>query len=159
MLGFMPLAIPRSLHSEHAALHELLLTLTREDGELGEAAQLVARLLAAHAEREEQFALPPLGLLVELAQDRLRSDMAQAFAHTDWLRKNYETMLAEHHMILGALERLLAAARAADRGDVAQFADKLATHARLEEEVLYPAALLVGEYLRLRLGRRARASA
>ena len=155
----MAIAIPEPMHSEHAALHHFLVTVAREPGELGEAAQLVSRVLAPHAEREEQFALPPLGLLARLARGELDQDMAAAFIHTDWLRKNYETMLAEHRMILGALERLLAAARAAQRDDVAAFAEKLAVHARLEEEVLYPAALLVGEYLRLRPGRLAYAAA
>lgn len=149
----MLIAIPQSLHNEHQALHDGLVALSRESGELGESARRVARLLAPHAEREEQFALPPLGLLAALARGELAADMAQVFIHTDWLRKNLDTMLAEHRMIVGALERLLAAARAADRGDVAELAEKLALHARLEEEVLYPAALLVGEYLRLRLGR------
>ena len=151
----MPILVPESLRREHQALHDSLAALGREPGELGESARLVARLLAPHAGREEQFALPPLGLLPALARKELREDMAQVFAHTEWLRRNYETMLAEHRMILAALERLLAAARAADRAEVGELAEQLALHARLEEEVLYPAALLVGEFLRLRLGRAA----
>jgi hypothetical protein len=154
----MPIAIPGSLRDEHVALHHSLVALGREPGELGESARLVSRLLAPHAEREEQFALPPLGLLGALARGEADEKMAPVFIHTDWMRKNYETMLAEHRMILAALERLLAAARAAGRDDVAGFAEKLAVHARLEEEVLYPASLLVGEYLRLRLGRLAYAA-
>lgn len=34
----------------------------------------------------------------------------------------------------------------------AHFADKLRAHARVEEEVLYAAAILIGEYLKLKLG-------
>jgi hypothetical protein len=33
----------------------------------------------------------------------------------------------------------------------ARFAEKLMLHAKTEEEVLYPAAILVGEYLKLKL--------
>lgn len=155
----MPIAIPESLRNEHEALHHFLVAAGREPGELGESAQLLARLLAPHAEREEQFALPPLGLLVELARGEAREEMAQVFVHTEWLRKNYATMLGEHRMILAALERLLAAGRAAGRDDVAEFAEKLAVHAQMEEQVLYPAAILVGEYLRQRLGRAVHAAA
>jgi hypothetical protein len=35
--------------------------------------------------------------------------------------------------------------------DHARFAEKLALHAKTEEDVLYPAAILVGEYLKLKL--------
>ncbi|HEY3073721.1 MAG TPA: hypothetical protein VGJ74_00980 [Burkholderiales bacterium] len=49
------------------------------------------------------------------------------------------------------LHHFLAAARAAQRIDYVEFAEKLINHARMEEEVLYPAAIVVGEYLRLRL--------
>jgi len=33
----------------------------------------------------------------------------------------------------------------------ARFAEKLMLHAQTEEEVLYPAAILVGEYLKVKL--------
>ena len=34
-----------------------------------------------------------------------------------------------------------------------EFAEKLLNHARLEEEVLYPAAIVVGDFLRMKLPR------
>ena len=154
----MEIKIPAPLHDEHGALHSFLVSAAREEGELGESARLLARLMEAHMQREEQFALPPLGLLGALSRGELREDMAEAFVHTDWLRKNLDTMLAEHRMIVAAVERLLAAARAAGRDEYVAFAEKLVVHARLEEEVLYPAAILVGDFLRIRLGRLAYAS-
>ena len=60
-------------------------------------------------------------------------------------------MLAEHQQIGMALEKLRAAARAAGRGEYERFADALALHARTEEAVLYPAAILVGEVVASRL--------
>ena len=36
--------------------------------------------------------------------------------------------------------------------DHARLAQKLIRHAQTEEEVLYPASILVGEYIKLRLG-------
>ena len=41
----------------------------------------------------------------------------------------------------------MAAAQAENRPEFARFAEKLILHARTEEEVLYPAAILVGEWL------------
>jgi hypothetical protein len=42
---------------------------------------------------------------------------------------------------------------------VAELAEKLALHARGEEEVYYPAAILVGELVRRRLGDRIESAA
>ena len=49
---------------------------------------------------------------------------------------------------LEALERLGQEATREGRPQVAYFAAKLLHHARLEEEVLYPAAIVLGEYLK-----------
>ena len=51
-----------------------------------------------------------------------------------------------------ALTNLIPAAEAEKKPEHARFAEKLMLHARTEEEVLYPAALLVSEYLKLKLG-------
>ena len=81
--------------------------------------------------------------------------MADALAHTGWLRKNIASMLDEHRMIAGALEELLKAAGPVAPPELVSFAEALLNHARLEEEVLYPAAIVAGEYLKLRLAERA----
>jgi len=67
---------------------------------------------------------------------------------TDSLRHELPRMLQEHEAIAAAARRLAQVARAARAGDVARFAEALLTHARMEEEVLYPAAILVGELIR-----------
>ena len=36
--------------------------------------------------------------------------------------------------------------------EVAAFAEKLMLHAQTEEEVSYPTAILIGEYIKLKLG-------
>ena len=61
-------------------------------------------------------------------------------------------MLQEHKDIVVALKNLIAAATQENKPEHAHFAEKLILHAQNEEEVLYPAAILVGEYLKLRLG-------
>jgi hypothetical protein len=60
-------------------------------------------------------------------------------------------MLAEHKTIVIALGRLEDAAGRAGRSDIVEFAHKLTLHAQTEEEVMYPAALLVGRLVRQRL--------
>jgi hypothetical protein len=147
----MRIAIPPSLVLEHAELHDFLMVAENEPGALGEAMRRVARLLEPHMRKEEAFAMPPLGLLARLARGECHADMLEVLAHTDWLRNNLQILLSEHHVIRAAAEQFLAAARAEGRGDCLQFAEKLMHHLRLEEEVMYPAAVVLGEYLKLKL--------
>jgi hypothetical protein len=142
---------PVSMRLEHQKLHDDLSRASHEPGAIGEAGRLVARLLRSHARKEESFALPPLGLLGDLAKGRVEQYMAPAIGHAGWLKTHLDDMLAEHRAIAAALERLIAAAREAERFEYVDFAEKLIIHARIEEEVMYPAAILVGEYLRLKL--------
>jgi len=129
--------------------------LAREGGGTADAALRLARLLETHFHKEETFAAPPLGLLPRLARGDVGTAMADALVHTDWLRRNIDTMLAEHRMIGAALDELLQAAVPAQQAEFVTFAETLLNHSRLEEEVLYPAAIVAGEYLRIRLGERA----
>ena len=70
----------------------------------------------------------------------------------DKLKADVPHMLQEHKDIVVALRKLIAAAKQENKLEHARFAEKLILHAQNEEEVLYPAAILVGEYLKLRLG-------
>lgn len=147
----MRIQIPKSLSLEHEELHDFLAAARQEPGELGDALRRIARLLEPHFRKEQAFAMPPLGLLVRLARNDVNPAMGEVLPHTDWLKNNLPTLMAEHRAITGAVEEMLDAARAAKRIEYIEFAEKLINHARMEEEVMYPAAILVGEYLRLRL--------
>lgn len=149
----MRIQIPKSLRLEHEEIHDFLAAARQEPGELGEALRRVARLLEPHFRKEEAFAMPPLGLLVRLARNDVNSAMAEIYPHTEWLKNNLPTLMAEHHAIAAAIEGMLEAARGAQRIDCVELAEKLLNHLRMEEEVMYPAAILVGEYLRLLLGK------
>jgi hypothetical protein len=78
--------------------------------------------------------------------------MRSVLPMTDSLRAELPRMLEEHQAIRTATLRLRDAALAARDDDVKSFAEKLALHARSEEEILYPAAVLVGEMVRVRSG-------
>jgi hemerythrin-like domain-containing protein len=69
---------------------------------------------------------------------------------SDHLQNDMPTMLAEHEAIGKALERLRAAAREERKPGAARFAEHLKAHAKQEEEILYPAAILAGRYLKLK---------
>ncbi len=149
----MQFTIPEPLKIEHDELHEELAKATKAGGRVGAAAQAVARLLHPHFVQEEKFALPPLALLKHLAEGRFTPDMAEVLAMTDRLETELPHMLAEHEAIVAALDRLVEAASEDGEPEVARFAEKLILHARTEEDVLYPTALLIGEYVKLKLGK------
>ena len=149
----MEFVIPRPLKLEHDELHEQLRKATRESGGLGEAAKAVAKLMHPHFVKEEEYALPPLGLLPLLAKGTVTPDMAAVLPMTDKLKAELGQMLAEHKSIVVALRNLADAAKRANKPEHAEFAEKLILHAQTEEEVSYPTAILIGEYLKLRLGK------
>jgi hypothetical protein len=140
------------MKEEHDALHAELLRASRDPGAIGAAATEVMRLLRPHIEKEDRYGLPPVALLVPLAQGKFHTDMGAVLELTERLKADLPAMLAEHEVIAGALRTLIDAARRKDRVEVAELAHRLVHHMRLEEEILYPASLLVGEYVALRLG-------
>lgn len=150
----MEFKIPEPLKAEHEELHAELVKATKEGGKIGEAAKAVARLLHPHFVKEEEYALPPLGLLTSIAEGRMAPEMEGVFRMTDRLKTELALMLGEHKEIVGALDNLVEAAKKQKKMEYARFAEKLILHARTEEEVLYPAAILIGEYLKLKLGKR-----
>jgi hypothetical protein len=152
----MNFEIPTPLKAEHDELHAELVDATRAGGRTGEAAGAVARALHQHFAREEEYALPPLGLLKALAQGRAEPDMAAVTKMTDRLEAELGTMLAEHEAIVAELKKLIEAAKAENRPEVVRFAEKLMLHAQTEEDVLYPAAIVIGRYLKLRLSSQAK---
>jgi hemerythrin superfamily protein len=108
-----------------------------------------------HFLKEEEYALPPLGLLGALSKGKLDAEMADVLKLTDKLEAELPRMLAEHKQIVTALERLKAAAKAEQKQEYARFAEQLIAHARTEEEIAYPAAMLIGRYLKASLPPRA----
>jgi iron-sulfur cluster repair protein YtfE (RIC family) len=145
--------IPQALVAEHKALHGTLGRAVKEAGALGAAARRVEEVLHPHFQREEEIALPPLALLPRLARGETSPDMAQVLRMTDQLEAELPKMLADHQNIVVALGAFRKAAEAAGRHEYVEFADELTLHAQNEEQVLYPAALLVGRYVRSQLKR------
>lgn len=147
----MIFTIPDPLKLEHEELHAELVRATQAGGTVGEAAKGVAKVLHDHFVKEEEFALPSLGLLSPLARGKVDKDMRSVLGMTDRLKAELPKMIEEHKAVVAELKKLIAAAGADNKPEHARFAEKLMLHAQTEEEVLYPASILVGEYLKLKL--------
>lgn len=147
------LSIPQPLTVEHHELHEELLKATKEPGEVGESARAVADLLHPHFVKEEEYALPLLGLLIPASKGETVPHAKEAIAMAEKLKADLPHMLEEHRRIVVALDALRKAADKAGKAEYVHFTEKLKLHAQTEEQVLYPAAILVGEYLKLKVSK------
>jgi hypothetical protein len=142
---------PDSLLADHDELHRALARLSAEPGPLGALAGEVEVLLLAHAAREEALALPLLALLPALAAGEMPPDAARVVAIARDLSREMPQFLDEHIAIVGRLARLLEMGQEIDRPDAVAVASSVIRHAELEEQVLYPAAILAGEIITARL--------
>ena len=145
------IGIPESMRVEHAEIHDELVRATRLPGRIGDAARALATILHSHFVREEEIALPPLGLLAPLARGELAAEMRDVLPMTDALRAELPRMLEEHEAIRAATARLAEVARIERDERVEELTRKLTLHARSEEELFYPAAVLVGDLVRARM--------
>ena len=149
----MEFKIPEPLKEEHEELHEELARTIRVGGKIGMAAKRVAEIMHPHFIKEEEYAMPPLGLLAPLSKGDIKPEMGDVLRITERLKAGLHLMLAEHAAIVDALIKLADVATMENKMEVAFFAKKLILHIQTEEEVLYPAAILTGEYLKLRLNK------
>ena len=145
--------IPLPLKLEHEELHAQLVKATQAGGRVGDAAKAVAKVLHHHFVKEEEFALPPIGLLSLLARGKVDKQMLGVIVMTDRLKAELGEMLLEHKAVVTALKKLIAAAKKEKLPEHVRFAEKLMLHAQTEEEVLYPAAILIGDFLKLKFDR------
>jgi iron-sulfur cluster repair protein YtfE (RIC family) len=141
--------IPKAMQIEHEGLHSELAKLTKAGGRAGETAQNLANVLDPHFQKENQYALPMLGLLVPLSEGKFDCGMA---AITDKLQADRPIMLAEHKAISAAISQLRNAASSENKLGGVKFTDELATHAQTEEQITYPTALLIGLYVKGKAG-------
>lgn len=146
--GALVLKTPESIAHEHAEIHEVLAQAAGEAGALGAAARRLEAVLGPHFRREEEIATPPLSLLAKLAAGEPAEGMRDVLPMTDALESELPRMLEEHEAVRQALATFRAEAEAAERADYVRFSDALAAHARQEEEILYPAAIVVGRYVK-----------
>jgi len=118
----MTLSIPEPLKLEHNELHEDLVRATKAGGQVGEAARAVARVLHDHFVDEEAFAMPPLGVLSQVAAGETPAEAGQVLVMTERLKAELPRMLSEPEKIVAALQSLIAAARAEGRPEFVRFA-------------------------------------
>ena len=144
--------IPQSVVSEHESTLTFLRAVAARPTPEGAAAQKVIDLLIPHMAKEEEFILPPLVLLPELAAGKVSPDQRWAIELADRVKSEQANLLKIHEALSDAFIQLLEAAEAANDDVTVGFTKDLAADDLGDREVTEPTTILIGEYLRLKLG-------
>jgi hypothetical protein len=144
--------IPEALRLGHDEMRAELVRATAMPGPIGEAAKRVAELCLPHMEREEESVFPVFGLLRDLAEGRVRPEMADVLPLISTFSAWRDRLGDEHYSIAPAIHALLLAAYKEDNREIVEFTYNLRMHERMEDQVIFPTVLLIGNYVQERLG-------
>jgi|RhiMetdeSRZDD1v2_1073273.scaffolds.fasta_scaffold63471_2 iron-sulfur cluster repair protein YtfE (RIC family) len=142
---------PSSLEAEHKEVHGKLEKIVSSSGDTANVAKQVQSILQPHFEKEEQLSIPVLGALQPYVNGTLTEEAKnQAIQKSKQFKQEYPTMLQEHKQIVVALDNLENTAMNENRQDVISFIADLKSHAMNEEQITYPATIVIGELLELK---------
>jgi hypothetical protein len=144
--------IPQSIRLEHENTIEQLTKLSKKHGPVGVEASKALGLFKAHLQREQEFILPPLSLLLQLADGKTSPDMKWAIAMADRVESERELTYQEHTKITDTMNALAAVARKAHDAEALEFAQGAVADSLNDVELLEPVSIVIGEYLKTKLG-------
>lgn len=141
----MAMSPPPSVERTHQELLQLLVVVQHLSGKTGVLGEELAKNLEPHLEREDECALPLLGLLQTLATGKVTvAEARRASKLYSRLRRQYRSLSREHEELAKLIEQLKRVASEEGHLTAIRFAETLERHSQDEEELLYPAALLAG---------------
>lgn len=143
--------VPSSIKKEHEYLLDQIHKITLFQDSAGLAAIKLNDLMQHHFKEEEDFVLPPLGLLSLLASGKLPEQSNDIILLTDQLATQLTHLSLEHQFIKAYMAELKQADSYGSHPEIIEFEKELHKHANTEEEVFFPAAILIGEYLKLKV--------
>jgi hemerythrin-like domain-containing protein len=133
------------LEEEHREIKRVLTQLIGKRGGVGDAAKKLSAELDPHLEKEESLIMPVLDSLGDMAVGSVgNSERAAELAGK--VEAEYYSLFREHELISDALDALLGEANKAGDREAIDFVDHLRRHVKIEEAVLYPAALIAAKY-------------
>jgi hypothetical protein len=145
------LNVPDALRRGHDEARTELVRAAMQGGRIAKAAKRVAQLCLPHFEHEEKSVFPVLALLPYLAPENLRPEMMDVMPLISDFRAKHDALNDHHQSILAEIEELLQAAHKEKNREFAELAYNLRIHERVEDEVIYPAVVLIGGYLQEKL--------
>ncbi len=142
--------VPSVIKEEHDYLLDKVYKMTLWQDSTGLAAIKLYDLMKHHFAEEEDYVLPPLGLLPLVANGKLPDQMKEVILLTEKVKSHLIHLDAEHQLIKAFADELMQAAATENHPEIIEFEKELEKHAKTEEEVFFPAAILLGEYLKLK---------
>lgn len=142
--------IPEPLRIDQNDLCAALERAILSGGKTGKAARKLLKVLQPHLLKEEEDLLQILGLLVPLAQGKITAEMRSVPLKAEHLKSRMFEIMREHIAIIEASRKVAHAAGAEGKLRLVAFTEHLMLRAWTDEVVFYPAAILIGEYLKLR---------
>lgn len=142
--------VPSSIKEEHQYLLDKIYKISLFQDSTGRVAIKLNDLMQHHFKEEEDYALPPLGLLPLLSTGKLPEQSKEVIVLTEKLKSQLSHMSAEHQLIKAFMDELILVAAKENHPEIIEFEKEIHKHANTEEEILFPTAILIGEYLKLK---------
>ncbi len=140
-----------ALKQDHDELRAELAKATTESGELGNVARQVAKLCLPHFEVEEQIVFPLFLTAGNVAAEEALAGIDGIHDRVNRFNEQRESLGKQHHAVSRAIDSLWEIACEEGNDAVIGLAENLKNHEAMEEEVLYPAVLLLIRYVKNRL--------
>ena len=135
---------PPSLDEEHEEIMGALGNFAKFRDETGSSIKNLLKVLEPHFQKENKIVMPVLGALSVLVSGEHVPNLQEIAESQGVLLQEYDNMYKEHAQIKVLIEQATRAAKRENHQEVTDLLEGLAHHARVEEEVLYPAAVLAG---------------
>lgn len=144
----MKFKVPKAIKNGHENLCKDLQSLIKFGGTVGKEAEILNKIMSAHFKQEEKYAMPPLGLLLTLTEGGWNFDAQEAIKMSEMLHEKLSELKKEHGDIMNILKKFKKVAEEENNHKAKQFVKDLLLHVEIEDQVLYPTTLLIGDYLK-----------
>ena len=145
------LQVPQSISYEHEHIIKDLTSFAKREVAHVAAVQKALVVIKAHYAKEEAFVLPPLALLPKIATGTISKEMEPAIAMADRTKAALPDLQNDHVQITSLMNELIEAGKADHDEELTRLATRVAIQSLNDLEVTQPTAILIGDYLRLRL--------
>lgn len=144
----MKLKVPKAIIHGHANIILELNEVLAIGGEIAAKAKQLRDAMVPHFKKEEEYALPPLGLLLAFTVEKWEINAEEAIKMAENLELRLAEMKHDHSHITDILNELKLLGEKEHNYVVKMFVKTLTLHIEMEDEVLYPATILIGNYLK-----------
>ena len=143
--------VPSSIKREHESLLSRIKNQAISRDSSGILARQISETMSHHFKEEEEYVFPLLGILPMLAKGEVPGESQKLIGMMNHFTENSGHMIAEHQIIGVQLYELQ---RVSHDAGMKKFIEDVQAHAKMEEEILFPAAILAGEYLKIKTGKK-----